>query len=297
MLSMPQTQALLGVLAIVLLAAVALIVRRAAPELAHKLIYKPERGAHDMRRPVFPDHVIHEDQYFKTADGETLHGWLVRQQTSEANAGATESQAGRPRNGVFLICHGNRGSIANREDTALYYLDMDLDVFLFDYRGFGKSTGKTSEDGTYTDVDAAWEHLLSLGYEACDIVLLGRSLGAAIAAHLATHAQPAAVILESTFSTLADLAAELYPLLRRLFKIHVRYDTLSKIRQIEAPLLLVHSIEDELIGIHHSQALLKAAPQNTRLIEISGRHRDGFVTSRSAYLPAVKAFIDEHRHS
>ena len=263
-----------------LLIALMLFLKVGAPALSRRLIFKPERGKHDFKKPEFPDSVSHEHIFVTTPDGERLHGWLVGREHNQ---------------GLVLICHGNRGSIAGREDTALFYLELGLDVCLFDYRGYGRSTGSPSEQGTYTDVDAVWHYLTTeRGYNPGDVALLGRSLGAAIAAHLASHAVPRAVILESTFSTLHDLATELYPLLKSLFNVHIKYNTLEKIPRIRAPLLLVHSSNDELIGIHHGHALQTAAPTGTELIEISGRHRDGFVTSKSTYLPAVERFLEQH---
>ncbi|MFK8028919.1 MAG: alpha/beta hydrolase [Gammaproteobacteria bacterium] len=267
---------LVVVLALIILIWATLKVSRA---VTHKLIFKPEPGPHDYETPVFPNDVEHEDLRFPSSDGESLHGWLVKREGNK---------------GLILICHGNRGSIAGREDTALFYLAFGMDVCLFDYRGYGKSSGTPSEAGTYADVDAVWDYLTrKRGYAPEETVLLGRSLGAAIASHLAAHVTPKAVILESTFSTLPNLASELYPLLKRLFTVHVNYNTLEKIARISAPLLLVHSTTDELIGLHHAKALLEAAPSGTRLIEIKGRHRDGFVTSKETYIPAVTQFISQ----
>ncbi len=249
-----------------------------ASQLSRRLVFKPEPGDHDFKEPVFPDGVSHEHLFFETTDGERLHGWLVS----------------KPENRhLLLICHGNRGSIAGREDTALFYLELGLNVCLFDYRGYGQSTGTPSEAGTYTDVDAAWTYLTEhRNYKPDEIVLLGRSLGAAIASHLATRVTPRAVILESTFSSLPRLAGELYPLLKYPLTVRVKYNTLEKIRAFTAPLLLVHSTEDELIGIHHGLDLLKAAPPATELVKITGKHRDGFFTSKSVYVPAIKQFLE-----
>lgn len=265
-----------------LIAAVVATLWMLIPWLTRRLLFKPERGPHDLRPPEFPPDVYHTDLSIETPDGHTLHGWLVSRQSS------------RSTRGVLLICHGNRGSIARREDTALFYLDLGLDVCLFDYRGYGRSTGSASEEGTYKDVDAVWAGLLNAGYQPENIVLLGRSLGGAVAAHLATHARPAAVIIESTFSSVSALASELYPRLYRVLGSRTRYDTANKVAHFQSPLLLVHSREDELIGLHHAKALLEAAPDTTELVTISGRHRDGFVTSRQVYLPAIAKFIDQH---
>ncbi len=271
-----------GILTAIALAVIAVVtlVIIGAPHVSRRLIFKPEPGEHDFVAPSFPSDVALEELFIKTPDGERLHGWLASREGAE---------------GLILLCHGNRGSIAGREDTVMFYLELGMAVCLFDYRGYGRSTGTPSEQGTYNDVDAVWQYLTAdRGYDAGSIVLLGRSLGAAIAAHLATHAKPRAVILESTFSTLHDLATELYPLLKSLFNVHVKYNTLEKLSRITSPLLLVHSSNDELIGLHHGKALLAAAPPNTRLIEITGRHRDGFVTSKDIYMPAIREFIESH---
>jgi len=258
-------------------ALLAVVVILGAPRLSRRLVFKPEPGEHDFKEPVFPSDVSHEHLFFDTQDGNHLHGWLVRREGNH---------------GLLLICHGNRGSIAGREDTAMFYLELGMDVCLFDYRGYGRSTGIPSEFGTYCDVDAAWSYLTKQrGYNACDIVLLGQSLGAAIASHLATHVTPRAIILESTFSSLPKLAGELYPLLKYPLTVLVKYNTLTKIPEFTAPLLLVHSTEDEFIGIHHGYELLNAAAPGTELVEITGRHHDGFFTSKSVYVPAIERFL------
>lgn len=225
----------------------------------------------------------YEEAWLKTRDGVDIHGWFVPGQ------GAVRR--------VLLFCHGNAGNISHRLDSLKIFHDLDLSVFIFDYRGFGKSRGKPDEKGTYLDAEAAWEHLLARGYAPEEIVIFGRSLGGAVAAHLAAHLpagkDAAALILESTFTSLADVGAAFYPYLPvRLLTLH-RYETIKHLRKVRCPVLVVHSADDELIPMAHAQALFAAAPNPLTFLEISGGHNHGFLISGQHYIEGLRAFLHD----
>ena len=222
----------------------------------------------------------YEEVAIGTADGETLRGWLVR------SPGAR---------GVVLFLHGNAGDIGDRVPTAALLQRLRVDVLLVDYRGYGHSSGRPSEEGTYRDAEAMWRHLTEArGVAPERIVVHGRSLGGAVAAWLAARTRPGGVILESTFTSLPDVAARLYPFLpvRRLMR--VRYPLLEHLRGLRSPLLVVHSEDDRLVPFDHARAILEAAPvARKRLVAIRGSHEWGFQESGAAYERALAGFLDE----
>jgi hypothetical protein len=137
------------------------------------------------------------DVNFETADGLSLHGWYV--------------YAHNPR-GTILFLHGNAGNISHRLDSIAIFHELGLDTFIIDYRGYGQSEGKPSEEGTYRDAEAAWQYLVTQrGKDPERIIMFGRSIGGAVAAWLATKHKPAALIVESSFTSAVDMAAQLYP--------------------------------------------------------------------------------------
>ncbi len=240
-------------------------------------VFLPTRAvAHTPRDAGLP----YEDVTIGTADGETLRGWLVRHS--------------RPR-GTVLFLHGNAGDIGDRVPTAALLQRQRVDVLLVDYRGYGRSSGRPSEEGTYCDAEAMWRYLTETrGVAPERIVVHGRSLGGAVAAWLAARTRPGGVILESTFTSLPDVAARLYPFLpvRRLMR--VRYPLLEHLRGLRSPLLVVHSEDDRLVPFEHARAILEAAPvTRKRLVAIRGSHEWGFQESGAAYERAIAGFLDE----
>ena len=192
-----------------------------------------------------------EDVWFQTRDGERLHGWRV--------AGVR-----RPF-GHVLFCHGNAGSVVDRLPYARLLADAGLDVLLFDYRGYGRSTGHPSEEGTYADARAAREALLAReGVEPDHLLYLGESLGGAVAARIAVEHAPAGLILQSAFTSVRDVARLHYPFIPRAV-VPDAYPTLRLIRDLRAPLLVLHSARDEIVPLSHGQALHAAAPEPKRL--------------------------------
>jgi len=219
----------------------------------------------------------YEDVTFVSADGLRLSAWWVK---------APDAR------GTVLLCHGNAGNISHRLDETHVYQSLGFNVLVFDYRGYGKSQGKPSEAGTYADAEAAWRYLVEeRRVLPSDIVLCGRSLGAAIAVKLAADHRPRALVIESGFTSLADLASELYPWfpVRQLLKF--RYETLNALKEVRSPVLLVHSRQDKLVPFHHGQTLYAAARPPKKFLEISGPHNEGYQLSEDIYRQGLKDFL------
>ncbi len=222
----------------------------------------------------------YRDVELATEDGVRLHGWFV--------------SAERPR-GVLLFLHGNAGNISHRLESIRIFRELGLSVFIIDYRGYGRSEGSPDEAGLHRDALAAWRYLREVeNVPAERIVLFGRSLGAAVAAWLAAREQPGAVILESAFTSAADLAAELFPWLPVRLLLRFEYDTRAALAGVRAPVLIAHSRGDEIIPFAHARQLHAAAGEPKAMLEMRGGHNDGFLLSQPHYQDGLARFLEQH---
>jgi fermentation-respiration switch protein FrsA (DUF1100 family) len=221
--------------------------------------------------------LAYEDVVVRTADGETVHGWFVP---------APDSR------GTVLFCHGNAGNIANRLDAIWRFHELGLDVCIFDYRGYGRSTGKPSEAGTYRDAEAMWTWLTATKTIAPGrVVVFGESLGGAVAAWVAEQKQPGAAILESTFTSVPDMAARMYPFLPIRWLCRFRYATLERMPRIRCPVLVAHSPDDEMIPFSQGRKLFEAAREPKVFLTLKGSHNSGREETGRPYDQAIDAFI------
>lgn len=194
--------------------------------------------------------------------------------------------------GTVLFCHGNSSTVHHCLDIAAMYRRLGYAVLLFDYRGYGRSEGRPTEEGTYLDVAAAWEYLRrERGLAPRDIIVAGRSLGAAIATRLAAQHPPRALVLESAFTSMPELAARRYPWLPVRWLMRYRYPLIEDIVRVRCPLLIVHSREDEMVPFAHAQRLHALASEPKQLLEIDGPHRDLRRTADARYEGGIAAFL------
>jgi hypothetical protein len=223
----------------------------------------------------------YEDVQIDTADSERLHGWYVP---------APQAR------GVLLFFHGNAGNISHRLDSIAIFNRLGLDVLIVDYRGYGQSSGRPSEAGTYRDAQAAWDYLVGArGIAPERIVVFGRSLGGAVGAWLASRlppgAAPAAVIIESSFTSGADMARRLYPVYPARLLTRLQYPVRDYAARLPCPVLDVHSRDDEIIPFAMGRALYAAAPEPKAFLELRGDHNAGFWISRDAYVAGLESFL------
>ena len=208
-----------------------------------------------------------EDITFVAEDGVKLHGWWLPHDRAR---------------GTVLHCHGNAGNISHRLELAADLHRLGVNVFLFDYRGYGRSGGWPRERGLYRDARAAYEFVRSQygDVEQPPVVVHGQSLGGAVAAQLALDKPVRGLILESTFTSVPDMAANLYPWLPARLLCGARFDTLAKIGRITCPRLLAHSTQDEMIPYAQGRRLLDAAAAPRRFCALTGGHNEaGWATS------------------
>jgi hypothetical protein len=218
-----------------------------------------------------------EDLRLTAADGVSIHAWFV------------PLKEGSP---VALFCHGNAGNISGRLDKLLVLRRAGAAALFFDYRGYGRSSGRPDEQGTYQDAEAAYLWLTQVrGVPPGSIFIHGESLGGAVALELALRRKAAGLVLESTFTSVVEMCRHVFPFLPAGLLVRFRYDTLSKIPRLPCPLLLMHGPADDLVPFSMGRSLFAAAPEPKTFVELRGGHNDGFLESGPAYERAIAGFI------
>lgn len=242
-------------------------------------VYQPARvlrvSAAVLHRPF-------EDVTFTARDGTRLHGWFF--------PAAPDSPH---RHLAVLHCHGNGGNISHRLDLAEVLLETGVNVLLFDYRGYGRSRGRPGEEGTYQDAEAAHAWLVARGFAATHIIAFGESLGGAVAAELARRVPLAGLVLQSTFTSIPDVGAELFPFLPVRWLASIRYDTRAKLPGLRVPVLVLHSREDTLIPFAHAERNFAAANPPKRLVELAGDHNDFLEAGRELFRDGFAGWLRE----
>jgi hypothetical protein len=227
----------------------------------------------------------YEDVTFVSEDDARLHGWWI-----PFNGNASYESA----RGTIIMCHGNGGNISDRVDSAANLHSLGFNIFLFDYRGYGRSKGLSTERGLYRDARAAYEVVRSkLDHpDHPRIIAYGRSLGGGVATQLALDKPVDAVILENTFTSIPDMARKMYPGIPLHLICRDRYDNKKKMAHLTVPLLIAHSPEDTLIPFDMSQELLALAPPNTLFCELRGNHNEAGWQTAPAYWNELQAFLN-----
>jgi fermentation-respiration switch protein FrsA (DUF1100 family) len=228
-----------------------------------------------------------EDCRFITQDGVKLHGWYCTP-SREPGGSATAQQPPM----VFLFFHGNAGNITYRYDIIRRFMSLPVHVLIIDYRGYGKSQGRPSEKGLYLDAKSAWDYLSAeRGIPSERVILFGKSLGGAVAVDLATHVKPAGLIVQSSFTSIPDMAHTIFPFLPR-FLVRTKMDSIRKIREIDCPKLFVHSPEDELVPYRLGLRLFEEAREPKTFYTVQGAsHNDTYLVGGERYLDALQQFI------
>ena len=219
----------------------------------------------------------YEEITMKTSDGINLNAWFVPAKSPT---------------GTVLFCHGNGGNISYSLDVVETLNKFNLNVLLFDYRGYGKSEGSPTENGTYTDADTAYRWLIKdKNIPESSIIVMGRSLGAAIAANLAKNHNPRILILESGFSSTADVASKQYPIFPVRLLCRYKYKTADYVKDIKCPLLVVHSPDDEIVPYSNGKKIFSSAKEPKEFLEIRGSHNEGYSDSGDIYINGLRNFI------
>jgi len=223
--------------------------------------------------------IMYEDINFKTADGQLLNGWFVPVKDAKV---------------TILYCHGNAGNIYHRLHKVKFFHEMGVNFFIFDYRGYGKSIGNSSEKGLYSDAQAAYDYLVSRrDVDKNNIVVYGESLGGPVAADLCLHRKASALILEGSFASVALRAQQLYPFLPMKLLITQKYDTMAKVKNMHIPKLIVHGRQDEVISFRHGEMLFKSAAEPKQFLPFDGGHNDDVFVTSDNYGKALQKFFKD----
>lgn len=245
-----------------------------------RVIFFPDMPGRQLEATPKAANLDYEDVRVETADGTRIHGWFIP---------ATDAKV------TLLFCHGNAGNISHRLESIALFNSLGLNVLIFDYRGYGQSTGKVSEQGFYQDVSAMWQALTGKrGIKAENIVIFGRSLGAAVASQLATRVKPGGVILESAFASVPDMAAQLYPFLPARLLARFQLNNMQHVKSLQSPLLVIHSEDDEIIPYTQGQKVFASAHEPKTFLRIRGSHNGGFIFSGRFYTEGIEAFLIKH---
>jgi len=220
----------------------------------------------------------YENVNLVTHDGEAnLHGWYIPAQ----NATRT-----------VLFFHGNAGNISQRGESLKIFYSLGVNVFIIDYRGYGSSTGKPSEQGIYDDARSAWDYLVDERKIAPDtIIIFGRSLGGIVATQLASEVSAAGLVVESSFSSARDVARHLMPYLSYLVVLRFSLNAEDTIRKVKLPVLVMHSPADDMIPFQMGKKIFDAANEPKTFQELRGNHNSGFVESQPEYQKVLLQFI------
>jgi uncharacterized protein len=242
-----------------------------------RFIFHPERA---INRDPSQIGLAFEDVFLTTQDGLQLHGWFIPHQESRA---------------TLVWFHGNAGNISDRLlNIKLLHDNIKADIFIFDYRGYGRSEGNISEEGTYLDGEAAIQYLLGRrNTGARQLVLFGRSLGAAVAAEMAIRFNSSGLILESPFVSIREMASAIFPALPIGFLLRTRYDVIEKVRNLKVPLLVLHGDRDEVVPFAQGKKVFDVAPQPKTFHRIVGAsHNNTFIVGGEKYFRALREFIE-----
>ena len=249
--------------------------------------------------------IEHEEITYKTTDGINISAWYVPF-VPKASPAADDAKAadelkepvptGEPLSsrGVILFCHGNAGNISQRIDSFEIFRQLGFSTFIFDYRGYGKSEGIPSEQGTYQDAVGAWNYLVrEKKMKPEEIIFFGRSLGGGIASYLAKKYQPRALIIESSFTSISDMARAFFPRLPVKLLLRFKYNTRERLRDIHCPVLIIHSPDDRTIPFICGKVLYETANPPKKFLQIKGDHLFGFIKSKRKYIKGLREFFAE----
>jgi len=245
-----------------------------------RLVYQPGARALD---PPDASLALHERSVsFKAADSTSLSAWIIP---------AARAASDAP---WVLISHGNYGNIGygGRPQFYAWFRDLGVNLFAYDYRGFGASDGTPSEPGVYADADAAYRYLTeSLHVQPSHIILFGHSLGSGVTIELARHVPAAGLIVEDAYTSVADRGQEVFPLLPIRLIARSRFASIDKVGGLRLPKLFLHARNDRTIPIEHGRKLFAAAAEPKEFVELNAGHADGYSADRARYYGAIDAFI------
>ncbi|NQZ60183.1 MAG: alpha/beta hydrolase [Lentisphaeraceae bacterium] len=202
-----------------------------------------------------------QDLFIKSANGSTINAWYLPAQESK---------------GTVIFCHGNAGNISHRISTLQIWNQLGYSIIAFDYQGYGKSQGNASEQNCYDDAMAVYQWLKNNNLLLTKVIIHGRSLGGGVASYLANKIPCSGLILESTFTSIPDMAQQRFPFLPTSLLTRTHFNNLQRIKKNKHPLLILHSKSDNIIPGHMGRTLFARAVSAKTFFELQGGHNEGF---------------------
>jgi hypothetical protein len=244
-------------------------------QLENSIIFYPDKALDD--RPSNWD-LSYKDIQFLTPDGQKLHGWFFPVSGKSP---------------VLLFCHGNAGNISHRIENIKFLVKRDISVFIFDYRGYGQSSGRPSEKGIYIDGIAAYDYLTEIEKISPDrIVIFGRSIGGAVAIEVALQRKVRCLIIESTFTSTKDMAKTIFPFFIFSPFLPHHYNNILKIAGVTIPKLIIHGEDDNIVPFSMGNKLFAQATEPKLFLPIRrAGHNDTYVVGGGDYFEAIVNFI------
>lgn len=227
-----------------------------------------------------------EDVWIETDDEEQLHGWYFPSDSTEY---------------VVVLSHGNAGNISNRIDIAKFLQEAGFSALIYDYRGYGQSSGTPSEEGLYRDIEAVVQYLKTeKGYSENQMIMYGRSMGGAVASYATTKFNVGGLVLDSAFKNLKTMVSDLYPFVPA-FLASYEFPAEQYLQQLSGiPVMIMHSPNDSIVDISHGKSLYGVAKEPKTFVELRGGHNDNFHASVDIHSQSWREFlamIDEQKRS
>jgi len=241
-----------------------------------KMVYVP---CNEIFKTPLDEGMEYEDLDIFAADGGCINGWYIPNDKRQE---------------VVLFCHGNGGSMSHRVETVKLIYDLGFSVLIFDYRGYGISEGTPTEKGTYLDAEAALKYLLEdKGVPEDRIISWGRSLGGPVAAYLAKDRKFYASILESTFTSIHDLAKSRFKIFPSRVISKYSYSTIDYVKEIDSPILIVHSPDDEVIPYWMGEKIFSGSNEPNQFLKLNGDHNNTYFDSLEKYKEGLVLFFQK----
>ncbi len=220
-----------------------------------------------------------EEVFFETVDGKKLHGWWMETDGAEK---------------TVIFFHGNAGNLSHRVFQMEIFKSLGLNALIFDYRGYGKSSGRIiKEQDVYNDGSAAWEFVTKKKKILADkIIIWGRSIGGAVAADVAQNKEISAVVLESALFSAEDIARKYFWYLPVRWLLRFHFETGEKVKNIHVPIFIIHSKEDEIIPFGHGEDLFDMALEPKTFLKTSGTHNEWMFDSNKEYIEGIREFLN-----
>ena len=224
-------------------------------------------------------HLAWQDVWVTSTNKARINGWLIKNPQAKS---------------VMLFCHGNAGNISDRLMKLKFFHELGFEVLIFDYQGYGKSEGVPSEGGIYQDAISMFDWIKQQeALKNKSVVVYGTSLGGIVAIDLATKRGVDGLIVDSSITSAKDMAKRLYPMIPS-FLMAIKFDSISKIKNLTMPKLFIHSREDRVVPYAMGQALFNAAPEPKEFLTIHGGHNDSQIASDPVSANAMMTFLQKH---